>query len=177
MAHTIFHVNTDHKGEQRKSPELRQVTRAQQGATLGKKTADKRRRSPWQQSRRVLSMSVGVIVIVFAALLILLYNQSRIIEVNFANAALQRQINLLTKENAQRREEISKSMDLGKIRTEAERLGLQTPLESQVIEIKQSQRDQIVINLRSANAEGVDPGELDMTAIFANVEGFFKTIR
>ncbi len=177
MAQTGFQFNRDKDSRTKKSPELRQVTREASAEQKPKQAGESRKVSPALQSRRFLGLSISVIVLVFAVLIVLLYNQSKVIEVNFANAALQRQINTLTKENAQRREAISKNMDLETIQREAERLGLQMPLESQIIEVKGSQKDQIVINLRSANAEGVDPGETDMAEIFTNVEGFFKTIR
>ncbi len=167
----------------RKSPEVRQLS-GQKSAGPNQAPTEEQRRlqaakkvTPAKRSRRFLAVSVVAILLVFTALIFLLYNQSKIVEQSFANAAIERQISRLEKENAQRREAISKNMDLETIRREAMRLGLQEPLQNQIIEVKQSGTDQIIVNLRSANATGVDSGETDMAAIFTNVEGFFKTIR
>lgn len=164
----------------RKSPELRQVSKVDsgsRGAGAGKRASEPRKVTPAKRSRRALAIAVAAILAVFGALIFLLNNQSKVIEQSFANAEIQSQINRLTKDNAQRREAISKNMDLETIRREASRLGLQEPLQSQIIEVKQQNTDQIIVNLRGASANGVDPGETDMASIFTNVEGFFKTIR
>lgn len=171
MAQSFYDRNQDDE-RRLKSPALRQVAggdRAESRVNPGQ-LKQRNRRS------RLLGSTIALIVLVFAGFIALLYNQSRVIEVTARNASLQYQINELKKSNAQRREAISKSLDLNTIRREAERMGLRMPVEGQIIEVKQSMRDEIVTHLRSANAEGVDVGEADMAEIFANVEGFFKSI-
>lgn len=173
MAHSIFYINDKNKKNEKrlKSPELRQVTqRAKENEALAK--AYKQVKA----SRKLLRVSVALVILVFAALLFLLYNQSRIIQVTAQNAEYRNEINVLLKENARRREEISKSLDLDKIKEEAERLGLQDPQESQIVHVKQDMTDQIIVNIHSANAHGVETQDEELAEILANVEGFFKTI-
>ncbi len=174
MADTIFRIDGEQQDSRKKSPDLRRMSgsRGKTAAAGGKK----RRKASVRQRRKYLAAALALIILVFSGFIALLYNQSRVIEVTAENAALQREINALKKDNAQRREEISKNLDLATIRREAERLGLQMPVEAQIIEVRQSERDEIVTNLKQANAEGVDADENDMAQIFANVEGFFKTI-
>lgn len=177
MAHTIYRVNQMNPNPNLKSPEVRQRSRIPSDQNVQDAEAANRKMRQSKQSRIVLVSSVAAILLIFTAVIFLLYNQSRVLAVTAENAKIQKQINEYTKENSKKRESISKNLDLEKIRQEAMRLGLQNPQEQQIRELQESKRDQIVVNLRSANAEGVDTTEDDMTAIFANVEGFFKTIR
>lgn len=174
MANTVYRVSRDDQDKRKKSPDLRRVSRQDRSGSAA--AEPKRRKRAFVFRRKYLAAAVVLIMIVFSGLIALLYNQSRVIEVTAQNAALQQQINDLTKENAQRREEISKSLDLATIRREAERMGLQPPSEMQIVNVKISEEDEIITNLKEANAEGVDNDEADMAQIFANVEGFFKTI-
>lgn len=174
MANNNFRVDRDDEHKM-KSPALRQVTASKKQGTSAAARPQKHQAAP-RRKRSGMTAVLLLILAVFTGLILLLNNRSRVSQVTAENASLQRQINKLIKENAQRREEISKSLDLDMIRQEALKLGLQAPVEAQIIEVKQSKRDEIVTNLKHANAEGIDSEDMDMAEIFANVEGFFKTL-
>ncbi len=154
MAHKIFYVNDKEKQEEKKSPILRQV-RPEDRADRASKEARQRR----AESKRLMRMSLVLVAFVFLALIYLLNKQSKVLEITAENAKLQYTINELTKENAKRREAMSKNLDLDKIRQEAQRLGLNSPSEKQVIEVPMDQTDQFFIRLARANAQSTNYDE------------------
>lgn len=154
MAHKIFYVNDKEKQEEKKSPILRQV-RPEDRVDRASKEARQRR----AESKRLMRMSLVLVAFVFLALVYLLNKQSKVLEITAENAKLQYTINELTKENAKRREAMSKNLDLDKIRQKAQQLGLHSPSEKQVIEVPMDQTDQFFIRLARANAQSTNYDE------------------
>lgn len=170
MAHSIFYVNDSDKNKNKlKSPKLKQVTAQER---IGEKRATVVR----MQRRRLSRIAILFVIIVFSGLVFLLNEQRKVLQITAENAKIQYSIRELTRENAERREALSKNLDLDKIREDAERLGLQTPLESQIIELKADQTDQIILNINEANAISRFTEPDEVVGILSNLEGFFKTI-
>lgn len=172
MAHSIFYVNDKNKNNKNlKSPKLKQVSH-------GEQRKQRRPLSTSQRKRRLTWVSIGLVLIIFAALIFLLNEQAKVLQITAENARIQYSIRQLTRENAQRREILSRNLDLDKIREEAQRLGLQTPHDKQIIEVKADQRDQIIVRIPEADAMGVlSDDEEEMAGVLANLDGFFKTVQ
>ncbi|MBR3057353.1 MAG: hypothetical protein IKG93_05220 [Clostridiales bacterium] len=95
------------------------------------------------------------IITVTAVLGLLVYNESQIASINFANNKLERQINRMHQETSQMKESLSGSADLEYIRTQASlRLGMVIPSFKQVENVAIPNRDHMATSL-SYNSHGV----------------------
>jgi len=101
------------------------------------------------------------ILTVTAVLGALVYNESQIASMNFANNKLERQINKMHQETSQLKESLSDSADLEFIRSQASlRLGMVIPSFKQVVGVSVPNRDRMATSL-SYNSHGVTEEMLD----------------
>ncbi|MBR2750972.1 MAG: hypothetical protein IKD90_07565 [Clostridiales bacterium] len=95
------------------------------------------------------------ILTVTAVLGALVYNESQIASMNFANNKLERQINKMHQETSQLKESLADSADLEYIRVQAGlRLGMVIPSFKQVVNVSVPNRDRMATSL-SYNSHGV----------------------
>lgn len=151
--------------ELEKAPELVKITPVEEQKTKSKKSLKKKRSS-------YLIFSVVVIFIFFIALIFLLLNQSRVMQVSYENAAIKNQIANLEKDNAERMERLAREADLNEIAKKAARNGFQIPNRQQRVQVKDDKLDQIVYFDENNNAIGIVSEEVDMDLVFSNIEKY-----
>lgn len=151
--------------ELEKAPELVKITPVEEQKTKSKKTLKKKRSS-------YLIFSVVVIFIFFIALIFLLLNQSRVMQVSYENAAIKNQIANLEKDNAERIERLAREADLNDVAKKAARNGFQIPNRQQRVEVKDDKLDQIVYFDENNNAIGIVSEEVDMDLVFSSIEKY-----
>lgn len=126
-----------------------------------------------QRASAIFSVIILVAVIT-AAFSGILVRQSEILELNYANARLEREIITLENETKAIREELTKRTDLREIRELAiSRLMMQDPGEKQIARVVIPDSDMLIVHYNSPIS--ADTGGMD--EIFNNLEGFFKRIR
>lgn len=104
--------------------------------------------------RDFLFIAIAILTVT-AVLGALVYNESQIASMNFANNKLERQINKMHQETSQLKESLAASADLEYIRTQASlRLGMVLPSFKQVVNVAVPNRDRMATSL-SYNSHGV----------------------
>jgi cell division protein FtsL len=126
--------------------------------------------------RRLRSL-VGLITLILAVTGIfggILYRQARILEMNFANLRLEREISKTNQLSGQISESLARETNLEQIRREAvERLGLQEPAQKQIVTVYIPNSDRVVY---ASAAQQKISDEARLSHAFAEIEGFFKTL-
>lgn len=103
----------------------------------------------------------------------LLGQQTTLVETNFANAELEKQIAKLKIENVQKNSELVASTDLKEIRERALELGLQDPISTQIVYLDVPVKDRLILGQQYSNlAASVEDTS---SAARENVEAFFKS--
>lgn len=129
----------------------------------------------FERARRTIQV-VLCIAAISAMLTFLLFNQSKVVELNFANAQLQSAITKAQIVNVQKQSEIVQLTDLDAIRSKAILLGFQEPGPDQIIYLAVPKQDKLVIQV-----EGVGDGTNEVSpvdeAAYKNLEGFFRTLQ
>ncbi len=126
--------------------------------------------------RRMKSLLGLISMVIMVALIFggILFRQARILEMNFANLKLERQIEKTEQSSGQISESLARQTDLERIRRLAiDRLGLQMPARMQVVTVDIPDSDRVVY------ARTKNPGtsqEVQLAAVFNEIEGFFKTL-
>ena len=113
----------------------------------------------------------------FAALVFtgILYRQAQIMEMNYQNVKLEREIRQVRTETERIKEEFVGAVDLSSIRRIAiEELGMREPASSQIVSVTIPAGDRVVIDTSDVGSDAVD---VDLDNMFDNLEGFFKTMR
>ena len=132
------------------------------------------RRSLAIQRIRLLLGSILVIFAVAGLFSWVVYRQAAILEMNFSNLSIERQITRLDQERSQISEELSLKTNLDLIRQQAiERLGLQDPAGSQIVRVIVPASDRIVF-ARPLN--GSSDNEAYLAEVFKTVEGYFRSM-
>lgn len=117
-------------------------------------------------------LAVSIISAVFAGIL---YRNSNILEQNYANIKIEREIKRIYMENDQLKEEMAKKTDLALIRKMAvSRMGMQDPGLHQIVRVSIPVSDRIVIE---ADGKDVEDADTALNNTFNNIEGYFRTIR
>ena len=155
-----------HKSENASSPKLIKVSNYE---TTVSDTSNKKYKSKMSGS---LFISLLVIFLFFVTLLYLLYRQSKVMQVNYYNAGLQYDIEKIDKENSERMERLSRNIDWEKLRRDAEGLGFRVPINKQIIELKQEDKDEVVFYDNQSNASGVINSRVDMNSIYDALEKY-----
>ena len=115
--------------------------------------------------------AVSILTAVFAGIL---YRNSKILEMNYANVRIEREIKQIEKEKNQLKEELSKKTDLAVIRSLAiEKLGMQDPGQKQISLVVIPAGDRMIID----NDAQTDGRDTRLSSALTNIEGFFKTLR
>ena len=126
-----------------------------------------------QRISRIFACVVAVSVVT-ASFVGILYRNSRILEMKYANVRLEKEIAQIEKEENQIKEELSKKTDLNTIRALAiERLGMQDPGQKQIILVSIPTGDRLIMGSDTDKKDG----DTQMSSALTNIEGFFKTIR
>jgi len=128
-------------------------------------------------SRQRLKMLAGVVVIIFlitGVFALVVYRQAMILEMNFANLAIENKISKINQECGQIEESMAQKTNLDLIRQEAvEKLGLRDPAHSQIVTVSIPDSDRIVF----ASPELVSTdNEAYLASVFTTIEGYFKTL-
>ncbi len=114
--------------------------------------------------------SISFCALVFTGIL---FRQAQIMEMNYQNVRLEREINRIRTDTESIREEFAGTADMSLIRKiAAEELGMRKPASSQIITVVIPKGDRVIL---SSQDTGADIADLD--SMFENVEGFFKTMR
>lgn len=119
--------------------------------------ANHRKKSISQTVRRVRNFFLFALAICFVTALfgLLVYNESQIASMNFANNKKERQINKMRQETSQLKESLFVNADLDSIRQMASmRLGMVEPSEKQIVSVVVPHKDHLTTN-RSYNSVGL----------------------
>ena len=132
------------------------------------------RRTLTRQRLRLLCSVVLVVFLVTGIFAAVVYRQAMILETNFLNLRLERQLALKNQEISQISESLAGKTNLDDIRRQAmDRLGLQDPARSQIITVTLPVSDRVVFAMPLA-ASADD--EAYLASAFLTIEGFFKTL-
>lgn len=104
----------------------------------------------------------------------LLGQQTKLVEINFANAGIERKIEKLKIENVQKNSELVALVDLKEIRERAIELGMLDPLASQIVYLDVPVTDRLILGQQAASLSA--EASNDRSAARENIEGFFKSI-
>ncbi len=128
-------------------------------------------------ARQRLKMLMGILAIVFmltGIFALVVYRQAMILEMNFGNLAVERQIAKINQECSQIEESLAQKTNLDLIRRQAvEKLGLQDPARRQIVSVVIPDSDRVVY--ASAGTSNPDD-EVYLANIFSTLEGYFKTL-
>lgn len=144
-----------------KSPELIKVSSKETSSSTSKRAS----------KNNILMIIVFVIFAFFVALLFFLNAQSQVIEVNYANAAIENRTASLKKENAERQERLARRRDLDFIASEAARLGYVTPNPQQIILVNKENEDKVVL-FKDDSKSTFNTQDLDMESVYDVVEAY-----
>ncbi len=123
---------------------------------------------------RDLALILVTVVAVSGIFGVMVWRQSRILQDNFGNLSIERQIKRLNESSSQISETLAVRTELGQIRTAAvQRLGLQVPARSQIVPVVIPNTDRVVFNdqVRASSSD-----ESAFMGLLFNLEGFFKTL-
>lgn len=132
-----------------------------------------RRSLAWQRLK-ILAAAVLIVLTVTGIFTLVVYRQAQILELNFHNLSVERQITKLDQSSSQIRENLAQKTNLDLIRQQAiSRLGLQDPANSQIIEVSLPGTDRVVFNASdSVNTEN----DTYLAIVFSTLEGYFKSM-
>jgi hypothetical protein len=127
-----------------------------------------------RQRLKLLFGTVAIVFVITGIFALVVYRQAMILEMNFANLHVEREISLIEQECSQISESLAQKTNLDLIRQQAiSRLGLQDPARSQVIRVAIPDSDRVVY----ASPASLDPdNESYLASVFSNIEGYFRTI-
>ena len=128
-----------------------------------------------ERARRTIQV-VLCIAAISAMLTFSLFSQSKVVEMNFANAQLQNAITKAQIINVQKQSEIVQLTDLEAIRSKAILLGFQEPGPEQIIYLAVPKKDRLVLRPEGNEEESAEVSPIDEAA-FKNLEGFFRTLQ
>lgn len=132
------------------------------------------RRALTRQRIKTLAGIIAVVFIISGLFAFIVYRQAMILEMNFTNLSLERQINQLEQKNSQISEELAQKTNLDQIRHQAvERLGLQDPARTQIVTVFIPRSDRVIYAV--PRQESLDE-EAYLSSVFSSVEGYFRTI-
>jgi hypothetical protein len=123
---------------------------------------------------KLLAGIVLTVLLVAAVFALVVYRQAMILEMNFQNLSVERQITKINQENGQISEDLAQKTNLDLIRHVAvERLGLQDPARSQIATVTIPDTDRVVF---ASPAAGNPDEEAYLASVFSTIEGYFKTL-
>lgn len=126
------------------------------------------------QRLRMLLGAILTIFVIAGVFAFVMYRQATILEMNFSNLAIERQISRLDQERSQISEELAQKTNLDLIRQQAmDKLGLQDPAGSQLVQVVIPQSDRIIFAQPSA---GSTENETFLASVYRTVEGYFKSL-
>lgn len=132
------------------------------------------RRALARQRLKMLAGIAAIIFLVTGIFSLVVYRQAKILEMNFQNVATERQITKIEQDNGQISEALAQKTNLDLIRQQAiEKLGLQDPGGSQLIEVSMPQTDRVVF---SSLVNDSPDNEAYLASVFINIEGYFKSM-
>lgn len=120
-------------------------------------------------------IALASLVLVLTAILgFNLGQQTKLVEINFANAEIERKIDKLKIENVQKNSELVALVDLNDVRARAFELGMLDPSAKQIVYLDVPVSDRLILGQaqQSLSAEA----KQEKSAARENIEGFFKTI-
>ncbi len=127
------------------------------------------------RAKRMVQLVIAIFAI-SVMLLLLLMNQSKVVELNFANAQLQKSISKAQIMNVQKQSEIIQLTDLEAIRAKAILLGFQEPGPDQIIYLAVPKKDKLLLQgqVDSENSAELSPVE---EAAYNNIEAYFRSLQ
>lgn len=126
------------------------------------------------QRLKLLASIVLTVLLVAGVFALVVYRQAMILEMNFQNLSIERQITKINQENGQISEGLAQKTNLDLIRHVAvERLGLQDPARHQIVAVMIPDTDRVIF----ASPEAGNPDEeAYLASVFSTIEGYFKTL-
>lgn len=132
------------------------------------------RKNLTRQRLKTMAAIITVVFMISGLFAFVVYRQAMILELNFTNIALERQINQLNQKNSQISEELAQRTNLDQIRQQAaERLGLQDPARTQIVEVSIPYADRVIY--AAPQIERLDE-EAYLSSVFSSIEGYFRTV-
>lgn len=132
------------------------------------------RRALAGQRLKMLAGIAAIIFLITGIFSLVVYRQAKILELNFQNVATERQITIIEQDNGQISEALAQKTNLDLIRRQAiEKLGLQDPAGSQLIQVSIPQTDRVVF---SSLVHDSPDNEAYLASVFSNIEGYFKSM-
>ena len=132
------------------------------------------RRSLALQRLKLLAISALIVIVVTGVFALVVYRQAHILEMNFYNLSVERQITKLDQDSSQIKESLAQQTNLDLIRQLAiSRLGLQDPAGSQIILVDMPDTDRVVF---SGSSSVSTDNEAYLASVFTTLEGYFKSM-
>gem|GEM_PF-1038580 len=126
------------------------------------------------QRLKILFSAVFIVLTVAGIFSFVVYRQAQILELNFNNLSVERQIVKLDQNSSQIREALAQKTNLDLIRQQAiSRLGLQDPAGSQIVSVSMPGTDRVVFH--SSETVNIDQ-ETYLAVVFSTLEGYFKNM-
>jgi hypothetical protein len=126
------------------------------------------------QRLKILVAAVFIVLTVAGIFSLVVYRQAQILELNFNNLSVERQIVKLDQSSSQIREALAQKTNLDLIRQQAiSRLGLQDPAGSQIVNVNMPGTDRVVFH--ASEPVNVDQ-ETYLAVVFSTLEGYFKNM-
>lgn len=133
------------------------------------------RRSLAFHQLKMMAQLISVVLILAGLFSFIVFRQAQIMEMNFANLRIERQITRIEQENGQMSEVLAQKTNLDLIRHVAiERLGLQDPARSQVVKVYVPDYDRVVY---AAPLQNTVDEETYLSSVFNTIEGYFLNIQ
>lgn len=127
-----------------------------------------------RQRLKMLAGIVMIVLVVTGVFAVVVYRQAMILEMNFKNLSVERQIIKINQESSQISESLAQKTNLDQIRRQAvDKLGLQDPARSQIVLVAIPDSDRVVY--ASPQVTSTDD-EVYLANIFTTIEGYFKTL-
>lgn len=126
------------------------------------------------QRLKILFAAVFIVLTVAGIFSFVVYRQAQILELNFNNLSVERQIVRLDQSSSQIREALAQKTNLDLIRQQAiSRLGLQDPAGSQIVSVSMPGTDRVVF--QTSEPVNTDQ-ETYLAVVFSTLEGYFKNM-
>ena len=133
------------------------------------------RRSLALHQLKMMVQLISVVLILAGLFSFIVFRQARIMEMNFANLRIERQMTRIEQENGQMSEVLAQKTNLDLIRHVAiERLGLQDPARSQMVKVHVPAYDRVVY---AAPLQREVDEETYLSSVFSTIEGYFLNIQ
>lgn len=131
------------------------------------------RKSTKRSGIKLFGGVLGIVLILTTMFGFILGQQTKLVELNFENAKIEREITKLEVLQTQRNRELEELFDKHDVRMRALELGMQDPIQSQIVYLNVPVQDRLILGQVSSLKAGLEDEQ--GASAKANIEGFFKS--